>query len=92
MSTFSSLVMSLAGPVVKKALQALGIGVISYAAVQATFSAAQSQMLALYGQAPANMMWVVDRAGFSAGIGIILGALAAKFGLMALGKLGRIAQ
>lgn len=91
MSTLSSLITSLAGPVVKRALVALGIGIVSYAAVQAAFSAAQSQLVALYGQAPASMVWIAERAGFTAGIGIILGALAAKFGLMAVGKLGRIA-
>lgn len=92
MSTFSALAVSLAGPVVKKALQALGIGIVSYAAVLAAFSAAQSQILALYGQAPASMLWMVERAGLAQAMGIILGALAAKFGLQAIGKLGRIGQ
>jgi len=90
MSGFASLLTSVAGPVAKRALQALGIGVISYAAVQAAFSAAQAQMLALYGQAPASMMWIVERAGFSSALGIILGAVAAKFGLAAVSKLGRL--
>lgn len=90
--TFASLLTSLAGPIAKRALSALGIGVVSYAAVQAAFTAAQSQLLSLYGQAPASMMWIAERAGFSTGIGIILGALAAKFGLQAISKLGRIAQ
>ena len=92
MTTFAALAASLAGPLVKKALAAIGIGIVSYAAVQAAFSAAQAQLLALYGQAPSSMMWVAERAGFSAGIGIILGALAAKFALQAVGKLGRLAQ
>lgn len=92
MSTFSSLVMSLAGPVVKKALQALGIGVVSYGAVLVAFNAAQAQILALYGQAPASMLWFIERAGVATGMGIVLGALAAKFGLQAIGKLGRIGQ
>ena len=90
MSTLSSVIMSLAGPVVKRALQALGIGIVSYGAVLVAFNAAQAQVLSLYGQAPASMLWMVERAGVAQAMGIILGALAAKFGLQAMGKLGRI--
>lgn len=88
--TFSSLILSLAGPVVKRALQALGIGVVSFAAVTAAFNAAQAQMLALYGQAPASMLWIAERAGFSSALGILLGAVAAKLGLSVISKLGRL--
>jgi len=88
----ASLLSSLAGPLAKRALTALGIGVVSYTAVMAAFSAAQAQILALYGQAPASMLWFIERVGMAQSMGIILGAVAAKFGLQAVGKLGRIGQ
>lgn len=90
MSTLSSVLMALAGPVVKKALQALGIGIVSYGAVLVAFNAAQAQILALYGQAPASILFMIERAGVAQSMGIVLGAMAAKFGLQAVGKLGRI--
>ena len=91
MSGFSSLMVSLAGPVVKKALAALGFGILTFAAVQAAFSTAQSALLASYGQISADILGPLEMAGFGQAVGIILGALGARLSVQAMSKLGRIA-
>lgn len=88
--TFSQLMVSLAGPVVKRALSALGIGAISYGAIQVAFNQLQTTLLGLYGAFGGDFVWILDRAGISAAMGIILGAMSAKVGLMALSRLGKL--
>lgn len=87
---FSSLMVSLAAPVAKRALTALGIGVITYGAVLASFNAAKDQVVGLLGQMSTSVIWMADRAGLLAAFGIVLGAMAAKVGLQAVKKLGMI--
>lgn len=90
MSTFSQLMVSLAGPVVKKALTAIGVGVVSYAAVQTVFSAAQSALLTSYGQISADIVGPLNMAGFGQAVGIVLGAMSARVSLMVVKRLGMI--
>lgn len=87
---FSSVMVSLAGPVVKRALSALGIGVVSFAAVQVAFNQVRDFMIGAYGQISGDMIWLVELAGVNQAIGIVLGAMAAKVGLQALSKLGKL--
>jgi hypothetical protein len=88
---FSQLLLALAGPIAKKVMAALGLGVLTYAAVQAAFSAAQNALLASYGQISADIVGPLNMAGFGQAVGIILGALSARLALQAVSKLGRIA-
>lgn len=78
------------GALVKKALTALGLGTITYAGLQTAFDAAQAQVIAHYGQMSGNSMQLADLAGVGQAIGIILGALAGRVGLIALSKIGRV--
>lgn len=88
---FSALLLSLAGPLAKKVLSALGFGVLTYAAVQAVFTAAQNAMLSSYGQISADIVGPLEMAGFGQAVGIILGALSARLSVQIMSKIGRIA-
>lgn len=77
-------------PLAKKVLLALGLGTITYAGLQAAFDAAQSQVISHYGQMPAAAMQLADLAGVGQTIGILLGAMAARVGMIALSKIGRV--
>jgi hypothetical protein len=88
MANVSSLLTSLAGPIAKKALAALGMGVLSYAAVQAAFAGVQAALLASYGQISADIVGPLNMAGFGQAIGIVLGAMSARFSLLAVKKIG----
>ena len=79
-----------AGPLLKKALVAIGLGTVTYAGLQAAFNAAQAQIIANYGLMPAAALQIADLAGVGATIGIILGALAARVGMVALSHIGRV--
>lgn len=78
------------GNLVKKGLVALGLGTVTYTGLQAAFDAAQAQIISNYGQMPAAALQLADLAGVGATIGIILGALAARVGMVALSHIGRV--
>ena len=78
------------GALVKKALVAIGLGVVTYAGLQAAFDVAQAQVIASYGLLPAATMQLADLAGVGQTIGIILGAIAGRVGMIALSHIGRV--
>ena len=78
------------GALAKKALTAIGLGTITYAGLQAAFDAAQAQVVANYGAMPAAALQLSDLAGVGQAIGILLGALAARVGMVALSHIGRV--
>jgi len=87
---WATFLLALAGPLVKRALVAIGVGFISYAAVMTAFTSMQNAFLSAIGSAGADMMWMVDRAGLSAATGILLGAMAARLSLHAVTRLGKL--
>lgn len=85
-----SVILSAAAPLVRKALLALGLGTITYAGLQAAFDAAQAEVISHYGQMPANALELANLAGVAQTIGIILGAISARVGMIALSKIGKV--
>lgn len=77
-------------PLVKKVMFAFGLGTITYAGLQTAFSAAQTQIIAHYGAMSAGTLQLADLAGVGQAIGIMLGAMAARVGMVALSKIGRV--
>lgn len=92
MSGFAGLLQSIAGPVVKKALGALGIGVVSYAAINAALSAVQSAVVSSYGAMTGDVAGILGLAGVGQAIGILLGAMVARISYAQLSKLQILAK
>lgn len=88
--TIGAFLASAIGPLVKKALIAIGIGTITYTGLQAAFDAAQAQVISHYGQMSGSALSLADLAGVGQTIGILLGALAARVGIAVISKLGRV--
>jgi hypothetical protein len=87
---WGTFLIALAGPIVKRALLALGIGWITYKGLdvllQNVIGAIQQNFGAFSGQA-AQIFWL---SGFGTAVGIILGAIAARLSMMVLGRLGKV--
>jgi hypothetical protein len=78
------------GALAKKALTALGLGVVTYAGLQAAFNTAQTQVINNYGNLTGVTLALADMAGVGQSIGIILGAIAGRIGIAVLGRIGRV--
>ena len=89
MSGLGTFLAGLAGPLVKRALAALGFGVVSYAAMTAALnqalSAAKNAWAGLAGFPEA--LALIQMAGVSTAASIIAGALVARVALQSLKKL-----
>lgn len=87
---WATLFTSLAGPIAKRVLVALGVGVISYAAVLTAFNTVKDSFLAAYGQISVDLLWMIELAGLHTAAGIILGAMVARLTLQAVTRLGKL--
>lgn len=92
MATLSGVLTSLAGPLAKKVLTALGMGVVSYAAITAALAAVTSAITSAYGSITGDIAAIISLAGFGQAIGIILGAMAARLTYAQLNQLQVLAK
>lgn len=91
-SGFAGLLQAAAGPIAKKVLSALGIGVVTYTALQTSFNLAKSAVVSSYGAITGEIAGILGLAGFGTAIGIVLGAMAARVTYMQLTKLAKVAS
>lgn len=80
-----------AGPIAKKVLGALGIGMVTYAGVDIAFSALQSLVTSYWNGMPADIAALLALGGYGQGVGIILASMSARVGMLSLSHLGKVA-
>ena len=81
---------AIAGPVAKRVLAALGIGVISYVGISTALNSMLDQALAAWSGLAGEALQLVQLAGVNTAASIYAGALVARVSLMALSKLGLV--
>jgi hypothetical protein len=91
MANLTLWLLSLAWPVVRKVLVALGIGIVTYGGLQMIGAQVNNAVLASWGQLGGYALNIMSLAGIPDVIGITLGAINARIALIAVGKIGRIA-
>ena len=84
MAGFGTFLVSLAGPIAKKVLTSLGVGVVSYAAVSAALAAVLSNAKAAWGGLAGDSLALIQMAGVSTAASILAGALTARVTLQLL--------
>ncbi len=84
MRGLSTWLLSIAGPMVKKVLTQLGIGIVGYAAVVTAVNAAIASARANWESVPAAIMQMLAIGGVNHFLGIVFGAIVARLSLMAL--------
>lgn len=81
-----SFLVTLAGPLARKALFSLGVGVASYAALTAAVNAALGAAKASLAGFTGDALSILQLTGIFTAMSIIAGALIARVGLVALKK------
>lgn len=81
---------ALVGPLVKRALVALGIGVVSYAGFTLLATQVRNQVLSHVSGLTGDAYAIIAMSGAFEAIGIMLGGLAARAALMAIERFNRI--
>lgn len=82
--------LALVWPLAKKVLVSLGIGFITYAGLSLIGTQVSNQVLSYWGQVPTDMFKMASLLGIPQAVGIMLGGLAARIGLVAVGRLGKL--
>ena len=84
MGALGTWLVSLAGPAAAKILAALGLGVVSYAALSAALAAALAAAKSAWGGLAGDSLALIQMSGASSALSIIAGALVARLSLLAL--------
>lgn len=92
MAPLAPFLISLAWPIAKKVLLALGIGMITYGGLSLIAGQVVTQVEAYWGQMPISILQIGSLLGIPQSIGIMLGAITARVSFVAAGKLGKIAS
>lgn len=86
MAGFGSFLLGITGPVVKKALTSLGVGVVSYAAISTALNTALDAARAAWGGLSGDTLSLIQMSGMTQALSIVTGALVARVALMQLKK------
>lgn len=92
MPSLAAWLTALVGPLAKKVLAALGLGVVSYTVITSLLNQAISAAQAAFGQVSGITLSILTLAGAPDVLGILSGALVARVSLMTLEKIGRVTQ
>lgn len=87
MGALGTWLVSLAGPIIRRMMLALGFGVVSYAAVSTALTAALGAAKAAFAGMGSDTLAFVAMAGFPTALSVIAGALVARVALQAVKKL-----
>lgn len=91
MSTLSSALTALAGPLAKKVLTALGIGFLTFAGVDTAVNAALSAAKSNFAGITTDIASILAIGGVFTAMSIIAGGITAGLTLMVFSKLAKIA-
>jgi len=87
MGALGTWLVSLAGPIVRKMMISLGIGVASYAAISTALNSALSQAQSAWAGITGDVLSLIQLAGCGTALSIVAGALVARVAMMSLKKL-----
>lgn len=91
MSTFSSAMMALAGPMAKKVLSSLGIGVITYVGLETAVTAGLNSAKSAFGGMTADAIQIAAMYGFFTALSIIAGGIVGGMTMVMLQRFGKVA-
>jgi hypothetical protein len=84
MGALGTWLVSLAGPAAAKILAALGVGIVSYAALSTALAAALSAAKSAWGGLTGDALALIQMSGASTALSIVCGAILARLALLAV--------
>jgi hypothetical protein len=90
MTTLSLFFASLAASLPSRVLLALGVGWLSFTGYQTLMTTLINQFMQSYNTMPADLYQLFSLAGFTDGLGILLGAFSAKAAIYGIKVLGNV--
>ncbi len=90
MASFGVYLASVSVPIAKRVLSGLGVGVVTYIGLDAVLLQVKDMVIQNWGVMPSGVLTLMTLSGVTQGVGIILGAISARFTMLQLSALGRV--
>lgn len=87
---WSSWLLSIAGPIVVKALTYLGLTLVTYQGVDVVFDTLKNHALSSWSALPVAVLQLASLAGVGQALGIVFGAFAARLAVWSAGNMKRL--
>ena len=88
MANFGVFLLALVGPLARRVLLSLGLGVISYAGLALIAEQVKTAVIDNYGALSGNVLDLLNLLGAGQAIGIVLGAIIARAAFAAIARIG----
>lgn len=88
MGSFGAFLLSLAGPIARKVLASLGLGIVSYAGLTLVANQVRDAVVNSYGQISGSVLDILNLLGAGQAIGIVLGGIIARAAFAAISRIG----
>jgi len=88
MANFGGFLVALAGPIARRVLLSLGLGVVSYAGLALIAEQVKTAVVDNYGALSGNVLDLLNLLGAGQAIGIVLGAIIARAAFAAIARIG----
>lgn len=88
MANFGAFLLALAGPIARRVLLSLGLGVVSYAGLALIAEQVKTAVVDNYGALSGNVLDLLNLLGAGQAIGIVLGAIIARAAFAAISRIG----
>jgi|GEM_PF-1324749 len=88
MGNFAVFLLGLVTPLVRKALVALGLGVVSYAGLTIVANQVRDAVISNYGAISGSVLDLLNLLGAGQALGIILGGIVARAAFAAISRIG----
>lgn len=88
MGNFAVFLLGLVTPLARKALVALGLGVVSYAGLTIVANQVRDAVIANYGAISGSVLDLLNLLGAGQALGIILGGIVARAAFAAISRIG----
>jgi len=88
MANFGVFLVALAGPIARRVLLSLGLGVVSYAGLALIAEQVKPAVVDNYGALSGNVLDLLNLLGAGQAIGIVLGAIIARAAFAAIARIG----
>lgn len=88
MSNFGAFLLGLAGPLARRVMLSLGLGMVSYAGLALVAAQVRDAIIEKYSTISGSVLELLNLIGFGQAVGIILAAIIARAAFAAVSKIG----
>lgn len=89
---FGAFLMSLVGPLARKILVSLGLGMVSYAGLSLIAEQVRDEIISRYSAISGSVLDLLNLIGFGEAIGIVLGGIIARASFAAISRIGAMSS